>query len=282
MFESDQYQLIDFGRGRKLERFGRYILDRPCPAADGTEPRQPERWKESSCRFARGRNQKGRWQPAGALPKSWLIEWGPNRFELKPTAFGHVGVFVEQARNWDWISKRVRRAGDRPKILNLFAYTGGSTLAAALAGAEVVHVDAAKNVVQWARRNARQSGLSEAPVRWVVEDAARFVAREVKRGNQYDAVILDPPSYGHGPKGETWKLVEQLPELLSNCAALTARRRAFMLLTCHSPGYAEAELEALFADRIYGHCQAGAVAQPLLIHDQTGRHLHCGTVVRTR
>ncbi len=158
--------------------------------------------------------------------------------ELKPTDFGHLGVFPEQAANWEWIARQVQTAatdGTRPKVLNLFAHTGGSTLAAALAGAEVVHVDSAKSAVAWARRNAELSGLADAPIRWIVEDAVRFVRRELNRGHRYDGVILDPPSYGHGPAGETWKLEDDLPGLLTACAELIADRRGFILLTCHTP-----------------------------------------------
>ena len=152
--------------------------------------------------------RRGNGRDRRELPERWTIAHGPLQFELKRTDFGHLGLFPEQAENWDWIAERVAAAGRPLKVLNLFAYTGGSTLAAAAAGAEVVHVDAAKNIVAWARRNAELSGLADAPIRWIAEDAMKFVKRELKRGNRYDAVILDPPSYGHGPQGEVWRLVE--------------------------------------------------------------------------
>ena len=175
------------------------------------------------------------------------MEFGAIRFELKATEFGHLGVFPEQAENWRWIGDQVRYSRSengnpthRPKILNLFAYTGGSTMAAALAGAEVVHVDSARGTVAWARRNAELSGLADAPIRWIVEDARRFISRELARGNRYDAVILDPPSYGHGPKGQNWKLERDLPGLLGESISLLSDQPLFVLLSCHTPGITDA------------------------------------------
>ncbi|HTN76063.1 MAG TPA: class I SAM-dependent methyltransferase, partial [Pirellulaceae bacterium] len=247
MFPPDQYALLDFGRGRKLERFGPYILDRTSPPADGTSPAQPALWSQAAAIFERLQRDSGEWEVPGDVPKSWQIRHHDLVFELQRTSFGHLGIFPEQAENWDWIAAQVRAAGRPLKVLNLFAYTGGSTLAAASAGAEVVHIDAAKNVVAWARRNAEHSGLAERTIRWIAEDASRFVQRELRRGNQYDAVILDPPSYGHGPAGEVWKLNEQLPQLLADCAQLTAGRLAFLLLTCHTPGFGSGELRHLLS-----------------------------------
>lgn len=210
----------------------------------------------------------------------WQIAHGPLQFELRPTPFGHLGVFPEQAANWDWIGARIRRAKGPLRVLNLFAYTGGSTLAAAAAGAEVVHVDAAKNVVAWARRNAELSNLADAPIRWITEDARKFVRREINRGERYDAVILDPPSYGHGPGGEVWKIERHLPELLADCGKLTEGRREFLLLTCHSPSFGLAEAQACFADSIFGHCQNSGRAEPLFLSTADGRRLPSGIAVR--
>ena len=162
--------------------------------------------------------------------------------EIKPTQFGHVGVFPEQAANWDWIENCISSAGCSMNVLNLFAYTGGSTLAALRAGARVTHVDGARNIVAWARRNAEANQLANAPVRWIVEDVTKFVGREVRRGARYDAVILDPPSYGHGARGEVWRLAKDLPLLLERCAELTCEARQFMLLTCHTPGFTDDRL----------------------------------------
>lgn len=280
MFDKDQYQLLDFGGGRKLERFGSYILDRYCPPAEDAHKADVASWKDADARYERTHGDEGRWKPSDALASSWTLKHQELNFELRPTPFGHLGIFPEQAANWDWIAKQITRASRPLRVLNLFAYTGGSTLAAAVAGAEVVHVDSAKNSVAWARRNAELSGLNDKPIRWIAEDAKRFAERELRRGNRYDAVILDPPSYGHGPKGETWKIARDLHSLLSTCAELTEGQRAFMLLTCHSPGFEPPEVEAILADAVFGTCQAGATAQLLTISCGDGRQLPSGVVAR--
>jgi len=280
MFSPDQYELIDFGDGRKLERFGDYVLDRLSPSAEGKAKRNPDIWKTADTRYERTGPETGRWRKAKAIPKCWHIEHGPVTFEIKPTSFGHVGIFPEQAVHWDWIAKQVQRA-DRPlSVLNLFAYTGGSTLAAAAAGAQVTHVDSAKAAVVWARRNAEISGLAEAPIRWIVEDATRFVRREIRRGRTYDAIILDPPSYGHGPKREVWKLATHLMPLLKGCGKLTQSQGVFFLLTCHTPGYGAPELEASLASITQGACQAGVRATALALQTARGRKLQSGYAAR--
>jgi 23S rRNA (cytosine1962-C5)-methyltransferase len=295
MFESAEYQLLDFGEGRKLERFGDYVVDRQAPAADGIVRAHPELWSQAAARFEllghqRG-GERGRWIPADALRDQWTIAFGPLRFELKPTDFGHLGAFPEQAANWEWIARQVQTAatdGTRPKVLNLFAHTGGSTLAAALAGAEVVHVDSAKSAVAWARRNAQLSGLADAPIRWIVEDAMRFVERELKRGNRYGGVILDPPSYGHGPAGETWKLEDDLPELLTACAKLIADGPGFILLTCHTPSVTLTVASDLLSRALSSLCEATAragqgrclTADELSLVAGSGRRLPCGVCAR--
>lgn len=280
MFPPDQYQLVDFGDARKLERFGPYLLDRPCPAADGFRKADPGIWKTAAARYERVDAERGSWNRLAALPPDWTLSHDTCRLNLKLTPYGHVGVFPEQADSWDWIARQAARAARTLRVLNLFAYTGGSTLAAAAAGCEVTHVDAAKNVVAWARRNAQLSGLQDAPIRWIAEDATRFVNRELRRGNSYDAVILDPPSYGHGPKGEVWKIGPGLLPLLKACGQLTKARRAFILLSGHSPGYGPAELEALLADAVFGHCQGGVVARPLSLVSAAGGELDCGAAAR--
>ena len=223
MFDSTQYQLLDFGDSRRLERFGPVMLDRPCPAAASIRPAAPRLWSLAHARFERLEADQGRWIVRGDPPQRWTIAHNRINLELKRTDFGHVGQFPEQAENWDWIAEQVGRshsdAAGPMNVLNLFAYTGGSTLAAAAAGAKVTHVDAARNIVAWARRNAELSALGSAPIRWIAEDAVKFVEREVRRSNHYDAMILDPPSYGHGPHGEVWRLAEDLPGLLSLCTS---------------------------------------------------------------
>jgi 23S rRNA (cytosine1962-C5)-methyltransferase len=278
MFSPDQYELLDFGDGRKLEQIAGRIVDRPCPAADGKSQSRPEIWKQAEGKFIRAA-EEGHWQPKSFAPDDWHVAWNQSRLSLKPTKFGHLGLFAEQAENWQWITKRIT-AANQPKILNLFGYTGGSTLAAAAAGAEVVHVDAAKNVVQWARRNAELSGLADAPIRWIAEDATKFVERELKRDNKYDAVILDPPSYGHGPKGEVWKVQRDLMPLLRSIGKLTEGRRQFILLTCHSPGFGPAELQACLSDTIFGSCQAGGSSAKMQIATSAGRKLSAGAAAR--
>jgi len=280
MFKSDQYELLDFGEGRKLERFGQYIIDRPSPPADRLARSTPRLWKRANARFERTSAETGKWRFDSDLPATWKVSHEVGTFELKPTDFGHVGVFPEQAKNWLWIAHQIQRAKRPLKVLNLFAYTGGSTLAAASAGAEVVHIDSAKNVIGWARRNAKHSNFSDAPIRWICEDAFTFVRRELKRGNTYEAVILDPPAYGHGPKGEPWKLNDHLIPLLTACRELTAKRRAFMLLTCHSTGFGPAELEASLLEGVFGACGAGVDSFPLTLTTDGGRKLLSGVVAR--
>jgi 23S rRNA (cytosine1962-C5)-methyltransferase len=279
VFTRDQYELLEFGCGRRLERFGRYVLDRPCPVAEREPIENEAAWRNADARFERD-GERGKWHVRGALPEQWTITHGSSTLELKATPFGHVGLFAEQAENWEWITKRVTAAQRPLRVLNLFAYTGASTLAAAAAGAEVTHVDAAKNVVAWARRNAGHSGLGDAAIRWITDDAVKFVKRELKRQAQYDAVILDPPSYGHGSRGEVWRLTRHLPRLLELCAKLTSENRAFVLLTCHTPDVSAADLEAYLSEAMFGRCGAGVRARPLEIISTTGRRLPSGLAAR--
>jgi 23S rRNA (cytosine1962-C5)-methyltransferase len=273
MFPPDQYELLDFGDGRKLERFGRILLDRPSPAAEDFERQAIALWNDADARFDR---EQANW--IGNRPlEPWTIRHDELTFELRATDFGHVGLFAEQADNWTWIAEQAKRAARPLKVLNLFAYTGGSTLAAAAAGAAVVHIDAASNVVQWARRNAELSLLAQQPIRWIAEDAAKFVERAVRRGNQYDAVILDPPTYGHGPSGQPWKLETDLAPLLAGLAALTKGQRAFILLTCHTPGYEAKTLSALLRSAMGpGNVAAGE----LYLATGAGRKLPSGHYAR--
>jgi 23S rRNA (cytosine1962-C5)-methyltransferase len=290
------YQLLDFGRGRRLERFGEFVLDRPCPAVERVAKTEPKLWDRADACFEDGGEKAGRWFfPRKNLPEAWTVDYDRMRFELKLTPTGQVGIFPEQAENWTWIrgegrGERGEKENSRSpasqgsasnlKVLNLFAYTGGSTLAAAAAGMEVTHVDAAKNIVEWARRNAELSGLADAPIRWICEDAWKFVKREIKRGSRYDAVILDPPSYGHGPKGEVWQLAKHLPLLLEQCAALTAGQRRFLLLTCHTPGYGADRLAELL-ESCFPIASSGSMsARPLPISDVRGREMPCGAMAR--
>ncbi len=281
MFAADQYQLLDFGGGRRLERFGDWILDRPCPAAENEAIADAAAWRRADARFVRGENDKGRWDivTERELPQRWSVAHGCFRLELKRSPFGHVGVFPEQAANWDWIARQVQSAARTLRVLNLFAYTGGSTLAAAAAAAQVTHVDAARNTVAWARGNAELSGLADAAVRWIADDAVKFVRRELRRKNHYHAVILDPPSYGHGAGGEVWRLAKDLPQLLAMCGELTAGARAFVLCTCHTPGYGRDELGTMLDEALEG--TTGRISgRPLTISAATGKRLPSGVSLR--
>lgn len=286
MLDAGQYELLDFGSGRKLERFGERILDRPSPAADGLPLTAPGLWQTAAARYERLAGDQGAWRLAtsqscgdGPPKRDWIIHHGPLALELRLTEFGHVGLFPEQADNWDWIAQQVGGSPAPLRVLNLFAYTGAATLSAAAAKAEVTHVDASHTTVAWARRNAELSGMTDRPIRWIVEDAPTFVRRELKRGRSYHAVILDPPSYGHGPKGEAWKLAEQLPDLLADCARLTADDRRFLLLTCHTPGFAPPALGRLLRQALGD----GAIeTAELHLATFAGRRLPCGAMARGR
>ena len=281
------YELLDFGRGRKLERFGEWVLDRPAPGVD-VPAKHPELWQSATARYTGDRTTEGNWKP-----KTWRVAScelrveldAEKQFQLLLSALpsGQVGVFPEQLANWAWIARQVGRLAKPQaavKVLNLFAYTGGSTLAAACAGAEVTHVDAAKSMVERARENAKLSGLADAPIRWIVEDAVKFCQREVKRGNQYDAIILDPPTYGHGPKGEAWSIKRDLLSLLEFCRELTAGRLKFALCTCHTPGIDAAELSAYLAEGLFGHCGQPPATGTLYLTSCDGRKLESGTFAR--
>ena len=280
------YELVDFGDGRKLERFGPWLLDRPCPAA-ANKKLAATMWGQATARYAGSRAADGKWTPDiadWAAPETvWDVGLGNKhgfRLQLAPLPSGQVGVFPEQYANWQWITRQVRRAVQPVRVLNLFAYTGGSSLAAAVAGAEVTHVDAARSVVTRARANADLSGLADHPIRWIVEDARKFCEREVRRGNSYEAVILDPPTYGHGPQGETWSIGQDLLPLLELCGELTRPRRAFILGSCHSPGLGPAELSAYFSEALVGHCGQPPRTGALTLETTDRRRLSSGVYAR--
>lgn len=280
MLADADYELLDFGEGRKLERLGAYRLDRPCPTADGIARQSPSIWNDVDARFERRDDGSAGWSRGQSLAETWPWHNGSISLELKFAPSGQVGVFPEQATNWTWLDRQIRGANAKLKVLNLFAYTGASTLAATAAGAEVVHVDAASSVVAWARRNAELSSLADAPIRWIAEDALKFAHREVKRGNKYDAVILDPPSYGHGPHGEVWQIERDLPRLLEVCAELTHGRLRLALVSCHSPGFPPERLVSLLGDVMLGDGCRKAVCQWLDLVAVDGRRLRSGAAAR--
>lgn len=279
------YKLIDFGDGRKLERLAGVVVDRPCPAAQATQRSAANAWADANARYTGDRVDAGKWRHTTRPAEDHAVQvplGGDHgfRMHLEFTPAGQVGLFPEQFVNWRWIARRVQRAAVPCKVLNLFAYTGGSTLAAACAGAHVTHVDASRPAVTLARRNAQASGLADAPIRWIVEDAVRYCQRELKRGAQYDAVILDPPSYGHGPQGEAWKFTRDLPKLLGLVGELTKRTPRLLLATCHTPGVGVAELGAYLADGVFGSCAQPPATGALSLTSDDGRHLPSGVYAR--
>ena len=246
MSESLGYALLDSGTGRKLERFGEVVLDRPCAQAVWA-PQHEELWSGATARFDRRAGMQ--WEERAALPTSWEVEVAGVRMKLSATDFGHVGLFPETLAMWEWIRSTLHEAhekrGDSVRFLNLFAYSGGATLAAAQAGAACCHLDASKGMVDWARENALLNGLEAAPVRWIVDDVLKFLRREVKRGNRYDAVLLDPPSFGRGRKGELFKVEEQMLNTLELVHEVLSDDPLFVVLTSHTPGFSPQVLHNL-------------------------------------
>jgi len=235
----DDYALIDCGAGRKLERYGRFTVVRPEPQCFWAPALGEEVWAGADAVFdPTDEEDDGRWRTSKPIPDTWPMRWGEVRFKARLTAFRHLAFFPEQAANWAWLDQRVRSlrtaSGEAPRILNLFGYTGVASLVCAAAGAHVTHVDASKKSVGWARENADLSGLSDRPIRWLCEDARRYVQREVRRGARYDGVILDPPKYGRGPGGEVWRLFEDLADLTSHCASLLSDQADFLLLNAYA------------------------------------------------
>lgn len=286
----DGYELLDIGDGRQLARFGRYVVDRPFPAA--MDPiADPAAWATADLRYERPSfGGTGDWVTvATESPEAWTLRHGDLTLEMRPTPSGQVGLFGEQAEQWRWIREAIAGIPEDTRatstVLNLFAFTGGATLSAALEGAAVTHVDASRSAVAWARRNAGLSGLGEAPIRWIVDEARAFVEREVRRDRRYNGVILDPPSYGHGPHGERWTITEQLPELLDACLR-AARQPGFVLVTAHAEGLRPADLRDALADafaRASRHADTGAIeAGPLMLHATSGARAAAGVFARWR
>lgn len=233
---SKDYELIDSGDGEKLERFGQYVLRRPDPQALWKKNLDEKIWKQAEASFSR-ESDNAKWKIKNGMEKEWNIELGGLNFVIKPTAFKHTGLFPEQESNWTWIKERIQKA-DRPiKVLNLFGYTGGATLATLAVGAEVTHVDGSKSAINWAKQNAEISNLSDKKVRWIEDDARKFVQREIKRGNKYDAIIMDPPAFGHGANNEVWKIEEDFINFLDSCFKILSDQPLFVLINGYSAGY---------------------------------------------
>lgn len=257
MWLADQwkdYEVIDCSKGEKLERWGDYLLVRPDPQVIWDTPKKEKGWRKMNGHYHRSSKGGGEWE-FFQLPKEWTIQYSlpinkKLTFHLKPFSFKHTGLFPEQAANWNWFSQLIADAaskGRQVKVLNLFAYTGGATLAAAAAGASVTHVDASKGMVTWAKENAISSGLKDAPIRWLVDDCVKFVEREIRRGNHYDAIIMDPPSYGRGPKGEIWKIEESVYPLIQLCSQILTDNPLFFLINSYTTGLQPAVLSYMIS-----------------------------------
>ena len=270
------YEVIDTSKGEKLERWGKYLLVRPDPQVLWDTPRKHKGWKDMNGHYHRSSKGGGEWEFFD-LPKQWTINYKSLTFNLQPFSFKHTGVFPEQAANWDWFSNKIRNAGRPIKVLNLFAYTGGATLSAAAAGASVTHVDASKGMVTWAKENAKSSGLSEAPIRYIVDDCVKFVEREIRRGNTYDAIIMDPPSYGRGPKGEIWKIEEAIYPFVQLCTKVLSDNPLFFLINSYTTGLQPAVLAYMMGTELVprygGVVNADEIGLPVT---SNGLTLPCG------
>ena len=273
------YEVIDCSAGEKLERWGDYILVRPDPQVIWKTEKTEKGWRQKNAHYHRSAKGGGEWEFFD-LPKQWNIHYRNLTFQLKPFSFKHTGLFPEQAVNWDWCADKIKRAGRPVKVLNLFAYTGGATLSAAAAGASVTHVDASKGMVTWAKENAAASGLKEAPIRWLVDDCVKFVEREIRRENHYDAIIMDPPSYGRGPKGEIWKMEESIHSFLKLCTRLLSDQPLFVLINSYTTGLQPAVLAYLLEmelKKFGGKVTADEVGLPVV---SNGLILPCGACGR--
>ena len=272
------YELIDTSGGERLERWENIILIRPDPQIIWNTPRKNPLWREAHARYQRSNTGGGRWQEYQKVPSMWKIRYGELTFQLKTMGFKHTGIFPEQAVNWDFAMKKIRAAGRPIKVLNLFGYTGAASLACAKAGAQVCHVDASKGMVAWAKENAAASGLADRPVRWLVDDCMKFVQREQRRGNHYEGIIMDPPSYGRGPGGEVWKLEEQLYALVEMCIPIMSENPLFFLLNSYTTGLSPAVMEyllgVLLQKRFGGKVSSGEIGLPVT---ESGLVLPCGS-----
>ncbi len=241
------YELIDSGEGAKLERFGDYTISRPDPRAIWLRHASQEVWQNADAQYIRSSKESGDWKIVREPPIDWHLTYNGLKFNLKPTSFKHVGVFPEQAVNWDWIGNKLK-ASNQKRVLNLFAYTGGATLASAKAEATVTHVDSSQSSIHWAKENAAASGLSQSPIRWILDDVSKFVNREIRRGNTYDAIILDPPRFGRGTKGEVWKLDDNLTSLLTLCKQLISNNPLFIILNAYTADLSSIALDNTLRD----------------------------------
>jgi len=276
---SGEYELLDSGEGEKLERYGEFILSRPDPQALWKKTRQEMEWKKASGTFSRdARNAK--WITKNNLPEKWNIEIDGLRFWIHLGAFKHTGVFPEQASNWKWIEDKVKKSKRKVSVLNLFGYTGGATLAAARAGAEVCHLDGSKVAINWAKENAELSDLKDAPIRWILDDAVKFLKREIKRGNKYDGIIMDPPAFGHGPGGELWKIEDDLIPFFDLCKEVLSSDPIFFLVNGYASGYSATAYKnnlAYIIEKYGGEIEIGELT---IEESKSKRLLPCGIFAR--
>ena len=272
------YELIDTSLGQRLERWGNIILIRPDPQVIWDTPKKNPLWKNAHAVYHRSNTGGGAWEKLKDIPEVWKIKYSYLTFRLKPMGFKHTGIFPEQAVNWDFVSKKIENSPRKLKVLNLFAYTGAATLACAQAGAEVCHIDASKGMVAWARENANASNLEDKPIRWLVDDCVKFVEREIRRGNKYDGIIMDPPSYGRGPCGEIWKLEEQLFPLVSLCSKVLSDEAEFFVLNSYTTGLSPAVMEYLLSvtlkNKFGGKVSSGEIGLKVT---ENGLALPCGS-----
>lgn len=274
------YELLDASNGERLERWGKYILVRPDPQIIWKGAARHHAWKQADGVYRRSSSGGGGWVKH-KMPETWDISYGDLKFRLKPMGFKHTGLFPEQATNWDWFSSLIKNANRPIKVLNLFAYTGGATVAAAKAGAAVVHVDASKGMVAMAKENAALSGLENAPIRYIVDDCKKFIEREIRRGNKYDGIIMDPPSYGRGPNGEVWKLEDNIDELIGLASQVLSREPLFFLINSYTTGLSPLTMSYILDLKVRsvygGKVEAGEIG---LRVSQTGSVLPCGASTR--
>ena len=275
-----EYTVLDTSSGEKLETWGKYSLVRPDPQVIWKSEKKHPLWKSADAKYSRSHSGGGSWSE-NRLPESWHIHYGELTFLIKPMGFKHTGLFPEQATNWDWFSKLIRNAARPIKLLNLFAYTGGATVAAAKAGASVCHVDAAKGMVAQAKENARLSGLADAPIRYIVDDCKKFIEREIRRGNKYDAIIIDPPSYGRGPTGEVWKIEECIDDFVALTTEVLSDRPLFYLINSYTTGLSASTMKYIADLRILSKYKGKSEAEEIgLPVKESGSPLPCGSSVR--
>ncbi len=272
------YKIYDTTDGEKLESWGGKILVRPDPQIIWKSPKKSDMWARADAVYHRSAKGGGEWEVRKKLPESWNISYGYLKFVIRPTGFKHTGLFPEQAVNWDFMADKIRSAQGDVRVLNLFAYTGGATLACANAGASVTHVDASKGMVSWARDNAAASGLSDRPIRWLVDDCEKFVKREIKRGKKYEGIVMDPPSYGRGPGGEVWKLEDCIYDLVSTCAQVLSDEPLFFLLNSYTTGLSPSVmayiLNEIIVPKFGGSVTADEIGLPV---ENSGMALPCGS-----